>query len=516
MTQQESTYNLSRRRVLGGIGAIGIASAGAGLGTSAYFSDTETFNANRLEAGELDMLVDWQQTYYGPDGLVYVNAWPDDDDDGIQDTVPRSFPLWAVQNGYDLDIPSERQTAIDEFKGLFADVPQDFAGPLIELTDVKPGDEGEVTFSMHLFDNDGYIKMIGEEHFRSENGVTEPEGAVDGPGEDGGELAEEIMVQLWADDGDNVFEPKEGPVDVVLVMDESCSMEWADAYSGCSASENTPAPEKLDAAKTGAKTLVEALFDSDADVNVSFVSFQSKATRENDLGASESAIIDSIDALDPNNGTDIHDAILAAHAELTGDATLASQTDKGQAPSNNDRLDAEKIIVLLSDGYQFDTSDALPGDVLDAADAAKADDITIYTILYEIVEQTDPRELLTDIASDDPVTGDKLAYAANVTHIVGAFEHIALQVGGEYELFQGTLAEALDELGGGITLDPTPFGEGVDCFEWCTTYYVGFRWWLPFDVGNEVQTDSIGFDLGFYTEQCRHNDGSAFVQEPIH
>jgi hypothetical protein len=27
------------------------------------------------------------------------------------------------------------------------------------------------------------------------------------------------------------------------------------------------------------------------------------------------------------------------------------------------------------------------------------------------------------------------------------------------------------------------------------------------DVGNEVQSDSVSFDLGFYAEQCRHNDG---------
>jgi len=30
---------LSRRSVLGGLGAIGVASAGAGLGTTAFFSD---------------------------------------------------------------------------------------------------------------------------------------------------------------------------------------------------------------------------------------------------------------------------------------------------------------------------------------------------------------------------------------------------------------------------------------------------------------------------------------------
>jgi len=36
---------------------------------------------------------------------------------------------------------------------------------------------------------------------------------------------------------------------------------------------------------------------------------------------------------------------------------------------------------------------------------------------------------------------------------------------------------------------------------------VSVVWWLPIDHGNQVQSDSATFDLGFYTEQCRHNDG---------
>ncbi|MFW5920123.1 MAG: hypothetical protein ACOCSF_08065, partial [Halanaeroarchaeum sp.] len=49
---------------------------------------------------------------------------------------------------------------------------------------------------------------------------------------------------------------------------------------------------------------------------------------------------------------------------------------------------------------------------------------------------------------------------------------------------------------------------GARCFQNSTTAYVGFEWWVPTDVGNEIQTDSVEFDLGFYAEQCRHNDGS--------
>ncbi|WP_141551710.1 SipW-dependent-type signal peptide-containing protein [Natrinema sp. CBA1119] len=39
----EDKYGLSRRQLLGGLGAIGVTSAGVGLGTTAYFSDDELF-----------------------------------------------------------------------------------------------------------------------------------------------------------------------------------------------------------------------------------------------------------------------------------------------------------------------------------------------------------------------------------------------------------------------------------------------------------------------------------------
>jgi hypothetical protein len=57
-------------------------------------------------------------------------------------------------------------------------------------------------------------------------------------------------------------------------------------------------------------------------------------------------------------------------------------------------------------------------------------------------------------------------------------------------------------------------GTGRNCFSPAAdvddenTQDIFVVWWLPIDHGNEVQTDSVTFDLGFYTEQCRHNDGT--------
>ncbi len=64
--QHTSSTGVSRRGVLLGIGTVGLAAAGAGVGTTAYFSDTESFAGNSLRAGEFDLRVgvDGQLTTY--------------------------------------------------------------------------------------------------------------------------------------------------------------------------------------------------------------------------------------------------------------------------------------------------------------------------------------------------------------------------------------------------------------------------------------------------------------------
>jgi hypothetical protein len=49
-------------------------------------------------------------------------------------------------------------------------------------------------------------------------------------------------------------------------------------------------------------------------------------------------------------------------------------------------------------------------------------------------------------------------------------------------------------------------GDTPRCFPDQETFCVGFEWWLPKEVGNEVQSDTVAFDVGFYAEQCRHNE----------
>ncbi len=116
----KNNIGLSRRHVLGGIGAIGIASAGAGLGTSAYFSDQENFAGNTLTAGTLALNVEQKvvrvnQDGIGPDQLEYFSA---EDDSG-------------------------EAVVTDE----------------IVIEDAKPGDEYEFCWHVEIEGNPGFAKV---------------------------------------------------------------------------------------------------------------------------------------------------------------------------------------------------------------------------------------------------------------------------------------------------------------------------------------------------------------------
>ena len=156
------------------LGVIGLVAFGV---TRSYFNDTETSSGNILQAGELDLKIDnssYYNGFYNP-GTSWLQLADLDDGNG------------PAQGSY-----------------LF-----------FNFLDLKPGDYGEDTISLHV-ENDSWlcvdVTLTGDD----ENLLTEPE-ALDGDDSSGGtgagELAERVNFIWWADDGDNVFEICEGTED---------------------------------------------------------------------------------------------------------------------------------------------------------------------------------------------------------------------------------------------------------------------------------------------------------------
>lgn len=196
----KNTLGLSRRRVLGGIGAIGVASAGAGLGTSAYFSDTESFVNNILEAGQLDLLVDWAT-------------------EADQGSLGNFIDEGQINGGGDGEV--------------------DYS---YEISDVKPGDSGVLVLCPKVVDNPAWLwvgSSTGVTNY--ENWQTEPETVVDnttnngtiGAPNDGapaGELANSIQVTVSYASGYSI-EDADGDGDDDIVCEDREVLDNPDDYT---------------------------------------------------------------------------------------------------------------------------------------------------------------------------------------------------------------------------------------------------------------------------------------------
>src|SRR3989344_8311637 len=153
------------------VAAVAVVVVGA---TTVFFSDTETSTGNAFTAGAIDLKID-NESYYNS----LVNG-------------PATWDL--------------RDLIVEKF---------------FNFVDVKPGDDGEDTISLHVNNNASWLCVDVTLTSDDDNDCTEPEGEdemldVNGnsifpnPGcSADGELAEDIQFIWWVDDGDNAIEEGE-------------------------------------------------------------------------------------------------------------------------------------------------------------------------------------------------------------------------------------------------------------------------------------------------------------------
>jgi predicted ribosomally synthesized peptide with SipW-like signal peptide len=168
-------------------GAIGVIASGS---TTAFFSDTETSTGNLFTAGAIDLKVD-NESYYN-----------------MNKCAPDQAGAYVWQGNAAYPVPGTPCTTSWELS--------DLANGLLffNFNDLKPDDEGEDTISLHVNNNDAYACMDMMLTTNDDKSSTEPELATTDPQEDlnntwDGELAQNIQMFWWADDGDNVYEQGE-------------------------------------------------------------------------------------------------------------------------------------------------------------------------------------------------------------------------------------------------------------------------------------------------------------------
>jgi Mg-chelatase subunit ChlD len=219
------------------------------------------------------------------------------------------------------------------------------------------------------------------------------------------------------------------PIDVVMVIDESGSMDWeadGDDDSDQCSYQADPCTNKLDVAQTAAKGFIGELNDSKD--RAGLVSFEDSgfddpmpgATyRDTDDGRyltgdfSDTGINGSIDDLpdDPRGGTDIEHGIFKANNVLS-------------MKSNDVR---NKVIIALTDGNNngCDNDDdpldcANNRDAMDHINQSARDDITIYTIGVGGDDAIDKAFL--QMAADQ--TGGKFYQAEEANELASVFSEI--------------------------------------------------------------------------------------------
>jgi predicted ribosomally synthesized peptide with SipW-like signal peptide len=612
----DNQFKVSRRKVLAGLGTIGIASAGAGLGTTAFFSDEESVAAS-LEAGRLDLKLDYRATYNTwlpqaeTEAIVDGNVVPDPDQE-FNYLVGQSPDIraadgsgitgneWAAfTRASDACEVVDEETLAGEISrvGNFlgeeysyrVDGDDDYIGPegqiyidgepglKFDLNDVKPKDEGEATISIHLCGNPAFLWLRANLDDNSENDLVEPEASAGDETEGMGELANYIYTRLWDDVNCN-NRPDGGAADIAVVFDKSCSMTYLNPFAGCNEDENTLVEGKLESAKLGAQDLYDVLLAEATDSQIALISYNSNADLDYDLApvtsGNESAYDTAVADIDNSGSTAIADGINAAKNVLLGDN--AESTVNGiDGTGNNARDEAEKVMIVLSDGFPNDPNVAGDNNIdgaeaaIDAAQRARNAGITMYTITYEVegFPLPETRDLM-GTGFDSPVgpfgfdTPDGQGFAStsstalvaivaesalgtpSSTDIVDAFTDIAVSIaGGDDFLYQGSLAGLLELAENGIPLSTARVDsdDGDACFP-DGVYCYAFDWYfacepedfdlpsdvadaetlgdelanagLPLDV-NVAQTDSIEFSFDFAAIQCRHNMDNANPFAPM-
>jgi predicted ribosomally synthesized peptide with SipW-like signal peptide len=151
-----TTYDLSRRKALLGLGTIGAAAVGAGMGTSALFSDEESFTNNRITAGTTNLSVEM--------GLVEVDS--------------------SAPDALDIDF-GETRTADGE------------AAIGIQVGDMKPGDCIILRTTVDVEDNPMYVGVLADDV--SQDGGPHPEPEQDVDPDNNGDLAEALEITFGYD-----------------------------------------------------------------------------------------------------------------------------------------------------------------------------------------------------------------------------------------------------------------------------------------------------------------------------
>ncbi len=172
------------KRIFLSIGAIIFAGAVVAGATGAFFNDTETSTGNTFTAGAIDLTVDSVQHY-----------------NHMVCTFNGETYTWQPEVGF---TPGVGQYPVQgtSCDGTWSLTNLGPTNKFFNFADVKPGDQGENTVSLHIDNNPAWACVDLVTTSNLDNTVNEPEiSAGDNASSTDGELAQNINFQTWLDQG---------------------------------------------------------------------------------------------------------------------------------------------------------------------------------------------------------------------------------------------------------------------------------------------------------------------------
>jgi hypothetical protein len=539
MSDDDTKFALTRRKILAGLGGVGLASAGAGLGTSAFLKDTEGFENNAITAGELDLKVDWQQTYYGPgpDGTVSehpVNAYPDTNGDGIQDLdgvvysgageVEPVFDAAEIPACCDCDegeyyLTYEGESYCIEPVGSDASVEEfyDYSGPNtggVRYSSLNDDIQSEDTAVVFLYEDEAgnlSLVIVNDDH-ENDDGGSAASFVIEGA-----PASNEWLVDPDGDAGWKERDDEEGDPESGFDSYQVGEADWV-------WTQNRTDGGAVGYLEDDFALRISALFNDEAE--------------HADSGARGTGQIERLVVLDGGDGSTSDEIVLEDGITVDGSDAKVDSIRLHSACGIDSGSELDTPAVFQSENYPeqdrlVELDDVKPGDSGEITFSLHLCDNPGYVWLTaanftNMAGETPEPEPTPDDGELAQNTMVRIWYDDDCDNQHDSeTEQLVFGPGiGGYTGYDGsqpaTLAAAMDlvggmdEDGGMIPLDGDgdmgwndgPTSDARDCLPGETGMCVGLEWWVPTDVGNEIQGDEVGFDLGFYAEQCRHNDGS--------
>ena len=174
------------------IAIVGIAATGL---TVSFYGDTETSTGNTFTAGSIELKIDSRSHY---NNMVCTDMGEAD---------PRY--QWQPEVGFNPG-PEDYPQPGDACDGTWAETDlQDGAQKFFNFSDLKPGDKGEDTISLHVYDNDAWGQFEFTPTRDADNTCTEPETVAEDSNhndticdpENDGEIDENLYWTAWLDWG---------------------------------------------------------------------------------------------------------------------------------------------------------------------------------------------------------------------------------------------------------------------------------------------------------------------------